>query len=568
MTGTLAIHNYENTYYVDATSGSDSNDGKSTSTPWQTISKVNSQSFSPGDHILFKRGETWRERLNVPSSGNQLQPITFSDYGSGALPKILGSLAKNSTGDWTNESGNLWYTSSPTWHVHSCIFDNEASYSTQVLTKGELTTQGYLWWDDANSRVYLYSVGNPATVYNGVVECAQFLGGATTQGVISINIKNYITISNIDVRYCDSYGVHSRDSSHIKVDGCTIKYIGDNLSVTAGYGVYHWHSTINAGTDYIITNNTISYCNRATEFVVYDGSYLTFLVSGNTISYCILGTVGCGISFGSPTSTDVMHYMWSRVSNNTITYFVSAGIQMSHSSHVIIENNTIHDNYEVTGEEAQGISLGTYGTHVYVVRYNLIYNVAGDPAEWNDGCGIFTRNAYDALIYYNIIHDCTKGIYMGRVDVDTRGNDNHVVYNNVVYNCEKYGIWCQGINTGAGTKTVTIQNNICDCDHDSGDYDLVFEQDSSYDNINCTGGYNCLVNDSAVTKLADTTYSNTSEDLYATDPLFDNPGSNIFTLQAASPCIDEGLSVGLTRDYAGTSVPQGDAPDIGAYDRA
>ena len=62
-------------YYVDATNGNDANDGQSEANAWKTISKVNSQSFSPGDSILFKRGDTWREQLVPPSSGSSGNPI-------------------------------------------------------------------------------------------------------------------------------------------------------------------------------------------------------------------------------------------------------------------------------------------------------------------------------------------------------------------------------------------------------------------------------------------------------------------------------------------------------------
>ena len=57
------------TYYVDATNGNDSNLETSQSDPWKTIAKVNSSNFQPGDNILFKRGEIWREKLIVQSLG-------------------------------------------------------------------------------------------------------------------------------------------------------------------------------------------------------------------------------------------------------------------------------------------------------------------------------------------------------------------------------------------------------------------------------------------------------------------------------------------------------------------
>jgi hypothetical protein len=86
------------TYYV-AAAGSDTNSGTSTSAPWQTIAKVNGASFSPGDSILFNRGDAWYgTSLVAPSSGSSGSPITFGAYGSGANPVIKGSTALNTSG--------------------------------------------------------------------------------------------------------------------------------------------------------------------------------------------------------------------------------------------------------------------------------------------------------------------------------------------------------------------------------------------------------------------------------------------------------------------------------------
>jgi hypothetical protein len=78
------------TYYVDATAGDDNNDGLSSAAPWQTIEKVNAAELNPGDEVLFKRGETWADRLDVTASGESGNPIRFADYGSGARPVIDG----------------------------------------------------------------------------------------------------------------------------------------------------------------------------------------------------------------------------------------------------------------------------------------------------------------------------------------------------------------------------------------------------------------------------------------------------------------------------------------------
>ncbi len=46
-------------YYIDATLGSDANDGLSIATPWQSIPMVNTRIFSQGDTISFRCGESW-----------------------------------------------------------------------------------------------------------------------------------------------------------------------------------------------------------------------------------------------------------------------------------------------------------------------------------------------------------------------------------------------------------------------------------------------------------------------------------------------------------------------------
>lgn len=79
------------TYYIDATGGNDLNSGTSTGAAWQTISKVNTTSFNPGDSVLFERGETWLEKLGMISSGTSGNTITFGAYGSGNKPNLYGN---------------------------------------------------------------------------------------------------------------------------------------------------------------------------------------------------------------------------------------------------------------------------------------------------------------------------------------------------------------------------------------------------------------------------------------------------------------------------------------------
>jgi hypothetical protein len=80
----------DHTFYVDATRGNDSNPG-TIAAPWRTIGKINSTPFLPGDSILFKRGEVWKERLSFTSSGTSNNNIIIGAYGTGNLPVIDGN---------------------------------------------------------------------------------------------------------------------------------------------------------------------------------------------------------------------------------------------------------------------------------------------------------------------------------------------------------------------------------------------------------------------------------------------------------------------------------------------
>ena len=70
------------TYYVSPT-GNDSNNGRSPNTPWQTIAKVNSTTYIPGDTVLFQGGQFFAGNLQFTVQANSTQPFTIGSYGTG-----------------------------------------------------------------------------------------------------------------------------------------------------------------------------------------------------------------------------------------------------------------------------------------------------------------------------------------------------------------------------------------------------------------------------------------------------------------------------------------------------
>ena len=94
-------------FYVSA-AGKDSNNGRSASSPWKTIAKVNSSNsdFRAGDVIHFRKGDVFYGKLDIRGrSGSSAEPIVFKSYGSGKIPVIRAS--KKVTG-WTKHRGDIW----------------------------------------------------------------------------------------------------------------------------------------------------------------------------------------------------------------------------------------------------------------------------------------------------------------------------------------------------------------------------------------------------------------------------------------------------------------------------
>ena len=205
----ISQHAYAATYYVDSVSGSDSNTGTSTSAPWQTIAHVNAQSFNPGDQILFKDGDTWREQLTVPSSGTTSNPITFSSYGSGANPIISGAdlatIPASGAAQWTAD------TPSNMLNFGSDITCNESP--SVCFTSGWVSYGGVTWpatnFDTINvtasggSNVFQTVAVSPSTQYTfsfqakaGTLATPQYSVYDATHGADIVSATSYASSIN------------------------------------------------------------------------------------------------------------------------------------------------------------------------------------------------------------------------------------------------------------------------------------------------------------------------------------------------------------------------------------
>ena len=78
-------------YYVDSSSGEDTNSGLSVDSAFQSLKRVSDIDFSAGDTILLRCGKTFKGQLKINGHGTSTQPICVGSYGDGALPKIVGT---------------------------------------------------------------------------------------------------------------------------------------------------------------------------------------------------------------------------------------------------------------------------------------------------------------------------------------------------------------------------------------------------------------------------------------------------------------------------------------------
>ena len=360
-------------YYVDATGGDDTNDGLTFGRAWKTMAKVNSMQFSPGDSILLKRGEVWREKLNIPSSGAPDNPITFGNYGSIDLPNPLLNGAILVT-NWTDDGENIWMASSMA-HPLQVFFNGIRGRFVNTIEDLSMqndwtfTTSGEPF--SSPGTVYVYSTKNPGLIYTNPGTEISYGGGWDT-GVIYSSNKSYFIIDGIDTIY-GKFNCISLISDKTIISGVIVKNL--NASYAGGCGIV---LTLND----VLVSNVHSFGNGP----------------GTVISHNLPGH---GIY---PSGSDNFIIENSEFNDNA-----GYGIHDYRGNSGIIRNNKSHDNGH-SGIVVANTPSNPDFTNVSVDVYNNIcYSNGGSGigmAVVNDG---FNR----ARIFNNLFYDNTDyGIWV------------------------------------------------------------------------------------------------------------------------------------------------------------
>ncbi|MFA5104310.1 MAG: fibronectin type III domain-containing protein [Candidatus Margulisiibacteriota bacterium] len=551
------------TYYVDSSAGNDNNDG-SQGTPWKTINEVNNSTFVPGASVLFKRGREWREQLTVINSGSGVSPIIFGSYGSGEKPIINGAVAVS---PWQQVGSSNIYTSPLAGQPDMVFFGGIRG--TAAASAVELTQDKQWFWD--NNVLNIYSLASPSSI----------------EAIVAYRSLILVAANNIVIR--DLQCIHGVTA----VEGTVYLYNTNNVSIES----LSVHDNAGLAAIYVAPapgiacgNNTVSNCE------VYN-------ITGSRVLLAISSALnGIGISLNGPDGTSLVNT--NEVLNNTVHDCGAYGISVNGGSDNLISGNTTY----LCGWS--GISLtGEDQTRRNIIENNTVY----ENCRAKDDCAginVF-RAGNDNIVRYNIVHDQyydTSGGRLGSAGIRFDGNTisgshlmpstgNRAYYNivfneyygcqaycfnnvefsnNVIYNTANFGIWIMSDSPSEYIDHTIVKNNIVQTTtghfianiyttNPDFDNNIYFPDTGTKFIWQSIGQASSESNLSGWKGHGEESHSSSAEPLFI-DAANSDPAIKNFHVQSSSPAINAGANVGLTRDFAGTGVPIGSAPDIGVYE--
>ncbi len=372
----LPLINFGASIYYISPSGDDSNPG-TLAKPWRSIQKA-ANNASPGE-IIYLRGGTYNEYIEVYKSGSQKQPIQFKAYpgetpiidGNNQLPPYPQALF-SVFGDWVNISGiEIRNSSNDGLGLYGSNDRADKIFSHHNRYMGIMITGDYCIVE--NSRAWRNSLVNEYGV----------LQSNWSTGISSAN-RNTIAEHNI---------------------------IRNNIVwENWGEGISVHESTLS------VVENNIAHDNYSTNFYISDASNILFqgnfaYMDPNSYVYGYGYGHNVGIMMGdekyNPPSENIT--MVNNIAfGNNVNFWWWQGVQGGGMKNVLIANNTF-----VNSKNTSGIIIHT-GTHQNVRFMNNVIQQDGDLLiiDLDDATGItFSNNLWskaptnEAFGYGDIIGD-------------------------------------------------------------------------------------------------------------------------------------------------------------------
>jgi parallel beta-helix repeat protein len=565
-------------YYVDATLGLDSNDGKSVGAPWKTIAKVNAATFLPNDQILFKRGETWKEILTPITSGTAGAPIVFGSYGTSALPIIDAEDTRwGCIGKLT--AANLSYLT-----FQELDLRNANYYGMYWLNVDHFIVQDCVATNAGGHGIEFYNNSSYITIqHNTVSGCNGRVSGGG-EGILAVANFTYSRIHGNVVHNCVVGGIQVGWSVP-ENDNCNYNEIDGNECYANGHGLYTHRA------DHCLIYNNYLHHN------VYGDNYSTWTNESSNLWYaiCTLARAHCrftisGLDYeanelGSKGAVDSTGDYWLDTANDRLYIYYAtadAGVVAANVRFGVYcepygfcnesgANNEIYDN-EISYNDIDGIELWSGGgerfPYDYACSYNKIYR---NKIHHNSRMGITFTDSWpptsDPLvnneIYYNLIYDNggADNAFGGFCVPATTGSGNKL-YNNTIAgnNIENAGIYIGNV-AGWDIKNNIIANNGTDI-WNTAELQYLGNTITHDHNLYYRSGGWAIAFNGSYYSLANV--ENIEATAQVTDPQFIDVVTFNFHIPHGSPCENAGVDVGLTSDYDGKTIVGN--PDIGAYE--
>ncbi|MFT3911844.1 MAG: T9SS type A sorting domain-containing protein [Ferruginibacter sp.] len=341
-------------YYVSA-SGNDSNNGTSQTTPWKTISKVesfcNNGSIHPGDRILFKCGDQFTGKAviagiwgNDAPSGTATSPITLGNYGTGAKPVFLYPTG----GSTAAESRVLfWFAGIDYWVIDGLNFTD---------------------LDVTNNKVTPANLGIP--LYLGSdVGC------------------NHWTIQNVDISLCGMGVVLVGDYN--LVQNCNMTNFKNLKSTSGGYEDYGANPfTLLDGNYNTIKNNYVTGGWSESLDFGFNGGFCEMFgsCSNNTFMYNTIidcnGLSEFGANGASANSVNNLYAYNKLIDNGAMFYCNISGPFACQVGNTQFYNNTVVETNnsrfaQGSANAGAGVTSPEAISHLNVDSYMFLYN--GSP---------------------------------------------------------------------------------------------------------------------------------------------------------------------------------------------
>lgn len=360
------------TYCMDATAGNDGSDGLCTCTgtsctgnAWQTLTKLNAMTFSAGDYIRLKCGETWRGKWAVLGNGVAGNPITITKYGSctGSNDPIIDAASANAQ---VFNIGVKNYWTIDGIHVKNATSANIVSnVSTGTVVTNVTSTGG-------NYGVYATG-GSTVEISNTTITGA-------ASGLIFLNVAGANILSNTTITGVTTGNAVNIDGSAVTASDITIQNATGATSI--GFKVYG-ASTVS------LTNFNIDTCGTTG---IYQTASAALTLSSGTVQNC--GEDGVSANgTGSVTATNVRctangsnggaadgdGFTAHDTSTLNLNYCIAdknqkAGLAVVGSSTGTIKNCSFYDNYDATVTDDYGIIINTTGATSWTVRNTITKN--------------------------------------------------------------------------------------------------------------------------------------------------------------------------------------------------